>query len=169
MTNTTRTEQCVSLGLGQFLDRIAVQEQDRKLEPFFSFSPTAGSAAHACCERALCSILRVGAVYDAPQNENCSPKTKSSKHTRACVCPPPASCEYIANKYLAHACVLRQTCTDAPSYGAWRCGHLGEPNRSARFARSLRCACQVSLRRSIHQSSDDLLQSCDGASLGFQA
>ena len=25
---------CVSLGLGQFLDRIAVQEQDRKLEPF---------------------------------------------------------------------------------------------------------------------------------------
>ena len=56
---------CVSLGLGQFLDRIAIQEQDRKLEPFFGFSPTAGSAAHACCERALCSILRVGAVCDA--------------------------------------------------------------------------------------------------------
>ena len=60
VTNTTRTEQCVSLGLGQFLDRIAVQEQDRKLEPFFSFLPTAGSAAHACCKRALCSILHVG-------------------------------------------------------------------------------------------------------------
>ena len=29
---------CVSLGLGQFLDRIAVQEQDRKFEPFFGFS-----------------------------------------------------------------------------------------------------------------------------------
>ena len=51
---------CVSLGLGLFLDRIAVQEQDRKLEPFFSFLPTAGSAAHACCKRALCSILHVG-------------------------------------------------------------------------------------------------------------
>ena len=111
---------CVSLGLGQFLDRIAVQEQDRKFEPFFGFSPTAGSAVHACCERTLCSILRVGAVRDAPQNEPCSPKTKSSKHTHACVCPPPASCEYIANKYQAHACVLRQICTDAPSYGAWR-------------------------------------------------
>ena len=60
VTSTTRTEQCVSLGLGQFLDRIAVQEQDRKLEPFFGFSPTAGSAAQACCERALCSILHVG-------------------------------------------------------------------------------------------------------------
>ena len=51
---------CVSLGLGQFLDRSAVEEQDRKLEPLFGFSPTAGSAAHACCERALCSILHVG-------------------------------------------------------------------------------------------------------------
>ena len=51
---------CVSLGLGLFLDRIAVQEQDREFEPFFGFSPTAGSAAHACCERALCSILHVG-------------------------------------------------------------------------------------------------------------
>ena len=51
---------CVSFGLAQFLDRIAVQEQDRKLEPFFGFSPTAGSDVHACCERALCSILHVG-------------------------------------------------------------------------------------------------------------
>ena len=31
-------ELCVSLGLGQFLDRIAVQKEDRKLEPCFGFS-----------------------------------------------------------------------------------------------------------------------------------
>lgn len=111
-TNTTRTEQCILLRLGQFLDRIAVQEQDRKFEPFFDFSPTAGSAAHACCERLLCSILRVGTVCNAPQNELYSPKTKSSQpqtvetrirgwrydcaHTRTSLGSPPSHIKALA-------------------------------------------------------------------------
>ena len=112
VTNTTRTEQCVSLGLSQFLDRIAVQKQDRKLEPFFGFSPVEGSAAQPCCERALCSTLRVGAVCDAPQNEPCSPKARSPQprrvqtrtsgrrydcaHTRTGLGPPPSRIKVFA-------------------------------------------------------------------------
>ena len=58
---------CVSLGLGQFLDRIAVQEQDRKLEPFSvsrqQLARLLTLVVNARCVRFCLSVARVDCVF----------------------------------------------------------------------------------------------------------